>query len=260
VVLPAGRSSASFALRVLDNAVREAPARVFLTARSLGYGSSFVEAIVADNDGPSLVLALGRASVAEGAGSFTATLTRVNVPVTSTTAALSVSLQSSNRALVAVPASVIIPSGRASVTFLVRVLNNTLVEATRRVALSASATGLMLGMATLDVLDDEVRPQLARAASPVRLSTVSVQASGQIQLRFTGALHAASAQDTSHYTVTINGEAVEVENAIYSTTGVVVLHLPDGMADAGDEVELRWNLSDGQGRAVEGSTGAVTSR
>jgi hypothetical protein len=133
VVLPAGRTSVTFPVHVLDNLMREAPARVFVTARAASYGTAFFEVIITDNDGPSLSLSPSSTWMRESIGSFTATITRRNVPITATTPALTVSLASSNPAVVVLPASVVIPRGSASVTFTVRIVNNTLVDGTRRV-------------------------------------------------------------------------------------------------------------------------------
>jgi CSLREA domain-containing protein len=265
VTLPAGKTSVVFSLRVLDNAVLEPSARVFLTARAAGFGSAFVEAIIADNDGPSLSLTLARTSAPENSGSFTATVTRRNVPITATTAALAVSLRSSNGVLVVLPANVSIPRGRASATFSVRLVNNTVVDGTRRVSLSAAASGLTAADATLDVLDDDVSLRPASASgteepvSRVALSTASAQAPGQVLVRFVGALDSDAASDTTRYEVTVNGAVVEVESAAYSAIGRVELELADGAIAAGDAVEVRWNLSDAQGRALRGGT-TLTAR
>jgi 2',3'-cyclic-nucleotide 2'-phosphodiesterase (5'-nucleotidase family) len=71
-----------------------------------------------------------------------------------TTAALEVSLLSSDISEVTVPALVTIPAGQASVTFAVTAVNDFLVDAAQTVQVSALAPGTTLARQELTVLDD----------------------------------------------------------------------------------------------------------
>lgn len=95
------------------------------------------------------------------------------------------------------------------------------------------------------------------------LSTATASgATNSIMLQFRTALEAASASDASHYTVTVNGHSVAVDSVGYNATShTVTLSLPDGALQAGDTVMVEWSgLSDSNGTAVTGQSGAVAAR
>ena len=102
--------------------------------------------------GLTLTLASTTESDAAGANATTATVTRN----TSTTSALLVTITNSDPNDVTVPATVTIPAGATSATFAVGTINNDVVEGTQTATLTASATGLVSGSATLSVTDTNV--------------------------------------------------------------------------------------------------------
>ena len=67
------------------------------------------------------------------------------------------------------------------------------------------------------------------SVSPVQISSATASAANNsVKLGFTGALDAASAQDTSNYTVQVNGQPVLVEGIVYnSSSRTVTLLLPE---------------------------------
>ncbi|MBV9468182.1 MAG: tandem-95 repeat protein, partial [Abitibacteriaceae bacterium] len=257
VLLRAGQSTVNFTFHVLDNTVADGPHQVWLTARALGFGTAAVLVTVLDNDGPALSLSLPRTSVAENAGSLTATVTRLHVPITDS---LTVNLSSSDKTRVAVPTTVTIPAGKAATTFKVTILNNKVVDGNHVVTLTASETGLLAGTSKLTVVDDDKPTPAPRSA--VGLSTATVSVANGIQLHFTGALDADSAQDATHYAVMVNGVVVEVQSLAYAAaTHTVKLTLTDGAVQVGDSVVVTWqDVQDTQGRSLAGSTGVVTAR
>ncbi|MBV9467858.1 MAG: tandem-95 repeat protein, partial [Abitibacteriaceae bacterium] len=258
VLLKAGQAKVNFSFRVLDNTVADGSHQVWLTARSLGFGTSAVQVTILDNDGPALSLSLPKTSVAENAGSLTATVTRLHVP---TTAALAVSLASSDKTRVTVPATVTIPAKAASVTLKVTVINNKVVDGNHLITLTAAKSGFLAGTTKLTVLDDDKAP-VTTPRSTAGLSTATVSAANGIQLHFTGALDAESASDAAHYAVTVNGQAVTVESAGYNAaTHTVMLGLANGSVQAGDRVSVQWNgVLDARGAAVIGQAGPLATR
>lgn len=89
----------------------------------------------------------------EGDGPLTQRATvRLGAP---TAAALTVRLTSSQSSLVSVPASVVIPAGSDRVSFPVTVLDNSDLDGTSLVSITAEATGIFGGSAVIEVADNE---------------------------------------------------------------------------------------------------------
>jgi hypothetical protein len=99
------------------------------------------------------------------------------------------------------------------------------------------------------------------SASTVKLSS-AVLHSAAVQLKFTGALEAASASEAAIYQVQVNGEAVEVESVRYEASSrAVTLSLAESVLQAGAEVVASWSdLRDVQGRFLSGKTAALAVR
>ncbi|MBL8820660.1 MAG: pre-peptidase C-terminal domain-containing protein, partial [Planctomyces sp.] len=101
-----------------------------------------------------LTVALSPSSVSETAGSSasTGTVTRSG----DLTSALVVTLTSGDTTEATVPATVTIPAGSASTTFTIAAIDDSLVDGTQSVVLTASATGYTSGTSTLSVTDNDV--------------------------------------------------------------------------------------------------------
>jgi len=102
----------------------------------------------------------------------------------------------------------------------------------------------------------------ARTAQ-VALSSASANANAEtVALSFTGALDPAVVVETAHYSVSVNGVAVEIAGAIYRDADqTVVLSLPAAALKSGDGVYIQWNgLRDSRGAAVADSATKVVAR
>jgi len=139
-------------------------------------GAAFYEPNVANNYGtsattialsPRLELTLNRSSVPENGGtnSVFATVLRNS----STAGDLTVTLASSDTNSVALPPTVIIPSGQTHRAFAVPITDNGLVESNRTVTLSASAPGFSNSVVDLVVEDDDV-PSLTLQLTPTQIN------------------------------------------------------------------------------------------
>jgi hypothetical protein len=81
-----------------------------------------------------------------------------------------------------------------------------------------------------------------------------------IKLVFTGSLNAASAANPANYTVTINGQPVTVERAIYSASNNSVLLRPAlNTLKPGATVQVTWNVTDSFGKPSTGKTDPFTA-
>jgi hypothetical protein len=92
--------------------------------------------------------------------------------------------------------------------------------------------------------------------SSVMLSTVQAWEDSQsIELTFTGALEPQTASRNANYIASVNGVAVEVQNAVYNTADTsVTLQLAVGTLQKSDVVNISWNLQDSSGKPVTGQT------
>ena len=108
---------------------------------------------ITDDDVAKLTLSITPTTFSEAAGATaaTGTVTR-NTP---TTAALTVNLLSSNTSKVTVPATVIIPANQASATFALSAVDNTIVDGSKTVTITASSTGLAAATADVTVTDND---------------------------------------------------------------------------------------------------------
>ena len=100
-----------------------------------------------------LTVSVNPSTFAENAGSSaaTGTVTRQGP----TTAALAVNLSSSDLTEATVPATVTIPAGQSSATFAVAAVDDTVLDGTQTVTITASAAGYTSGTASVQVTDNE---------------------------------------------------------------------------------------------------------
>ena len=149
VTVLAGQRTAAFSLTVLDNAIIDGARNVTIGATAAGNVGRATVA-VADNDFAALALA-APPTVTEGATGITGTATLTTAPSTTLTFAL----VSNNPAAIAVPATLVFPPGQSSVTFPITVPDDTALDGTQTVTLTASAAGFTSATANLTVLDNE---------------------------------------------------------------------------------------------------------
>ena len=150
VEIPAGRSEASFTLRVLHDGVVDGPQTVTLTASAPGHESARASLTVRDVDVPRLTLAFAPAEVREDQRARL-TVTRELV----SDQPLTVVFESAAPGQVMAPEPVEIPAQAASATVEVVPLDDVLLEPAQEYELRAFATGYEVGTARLKVLDND---------------------------------------------------------------------------------------------------------
>ncbi|MEQ9410077.1 MAG: hypothetical protein RIK87_20240, partial [Fuerstiella sp.] len=109
---------------------------------------------VIDPNTATLTVDIAADAVSEGAGAeaTTATVTRSS----DTGTALTVTLASSDTSEAAVPTTVVIPAGQASVSFNVAAIDDAIVDGTQTVTVTATAAAHDDGTDTVDVTDNDV--------------------------------------------------------------------------------------------------------
>ncbi|MBK8039541.1 MAG: S8 family serine peptidase [Verrucomicrobiaceae bacterium] len=150
LLVPAGQTSASAALTLVDDALLDGTQVVTLDASAAGYTPQSLSLAVQDSETATLTLNLPT-SVNENAGPQAASV-QISAPAGE---AVTVSLSSSDMSEITLPASVVIPAGQSSVSFDLAVQQDTLADGMQNVTLTASVTGWIVGTAAVQVLDDE---------------------------------------------------------------------------------------------------------
>jgi hypothetical protein len=151
VTIPAGQSSATFALDAVDDDLADGVQIVTVSASAPGLTGASATVTVLDDDGPTLRLSPASSTLSEAGGATTFTVSR-NTPSDSV---LTIVLQSSDPTSVAVPGTVTIGAGQRTATFVARGIDNLLADGTRAVTITASAPRFNTAAASLSVSDDE---------------------------------------------------------------------------------------------------------
>ncbi len=151
VTIPADVASATFPIAAVDDTLKDGTQTVTMTASASGYVSGTRTVSVADYE--TLTVSISPASMSENGGTATGTVTRNNTDIS---AALTVSLASSDATEATVPASVTIPANAASKTFAITAVDDLWMDGTQTVTITATASGYVAGTATIDVTDGDV--------------------------------------------------------------------------------------------------------
>ncbi len=139
------------------------PIEVVLRGSQAGEIVRSTSATIVNAERP-LTLSLDRSSIAENAGVAAATLT-VGRPAASTGQSVTVQLGSSDLTEATVPPSVVIAAGIQSVTVPINAIDDTLLDGSQSVTLTATATGYQAASVNLTVTDHETITGTFSAAS-----------------------------------------------------------------------------------------------
>ena len=150
VTIPAGQSSVTFVVSAVDDFVFDGTQIVRITATASGYEDSSAELSVLDVEELGLTIAVG--AMSENGGVANATLSRLNTDISQ---ALTVTLASDDTSEATVPASVTIPAGQTSVAFTIVAVDDSLLDGSQRVTITASAALYQNGLSQIDVTDYE---------------------------------------------------------------------------------------------------------
>jgi len=147
-LIPAGATTVSFNITVLDDNLLNGTRAVVLSASASGYSITRGTVVLTDDEVATLTLTLP-AGIMEGT-SAAATLTLDRAP----TFAAAISLVSTNPPL-SFPATVTIPAGATSVLFNVTATDDALVNGTRLASVTAQFPNWISSTAAVSVLDNE---------------------------------------------------------------------------------------------------------
>ena len=152
VTIPAGQTSANFDLTIVDDTLLDGSQTVRVMASAPGYYSVEEKMQVHDNEIATLTVVVPSNAI-EGDGLL---LTQGTVTASAAVDTdVTVSLTSDDPIEVTVPAAVTIPMGQTSAVFDLIVNDDTYIEGTKTVTITASVTGWIAGNDTIDVEDNE---------------------------------------------------------------------------------------------------------
>lgn len=151
VTIPAGQTSATFNLSIQNDTLIDGKQTASVTAHVNGWtdGSASMDIL----EGTRLTVTLP-ASAKEGDSPLTSSC-RVNIPFSISTDVV-VSLSSSDTSEATVPATVTIRAGQKSSTFTLTIVNDTLLDGTQPVVITAFSDGIISGEGTIQITDNEV--------------------------------------------------------------------------------------------------------
>lgn len=162
VTIPAGRIDQTFIVTVLDDKLLDGTQTATIRARAIGATEGSITFQVTDYE--TLSLSLSRTAVREDAGLVAArgTVTRSNLdyafPVL-------VTLTSSDVSEIKVPSTITIPAGQLSASFDIEAVNDSSLDGSQTVRISASASNYVGATSTITVDDHE--PPVVTAPAPI---------------------------------------------------------------------------------------------
>lgn len=180
VVIPAGSSSATFAITTPNNSIIDGTQTATITATLAGSVPGTGTTQIIDNESTNLTLYLAYSSVSEGA----VPLTSAGYVYLSGTVvnALTITLTSNDTTELTVPATITIPAGSSqSNYFTLTPVNDALKDGSQTVTVSAAASGFTSASQNVTVLDDDVHhfAMTAVPSSLVRNAAFSVTFTAQ---------------------------------------------------------------------------------
>jgi subtilisin family serine protease len=217
VTLLAGETGAVFDLNPIDDSLLDGDVTAEVTASVVGWtaGSGTVE--VRDNEVPTLALA-APATVVEGDGMITATVSLTGEAVEDITVALS----SSAVTEIGVPASVTIPTGSSSATFDLNVADDPDMDGSFSVTITATSAGLSEAHATISVLDNDAASMVFDAVAgpqkegvPFAVTLTALDAEGDPMTAVGGPVVLSASGDTGPVGVE-PGELTGFVNGVWS--------------------------------------------
>jgi subtilisin family serine protease/outer membrane protein assembly factor BamB len=152
VTIPAGQTTASFNINVIDDAILDGAQLVTITFKKQGCSQKTGQILVYDNETASLTVEIPETAM-EGDGLLTGQgIIRTGAILGNN---LTVYLSSNNTSRVTVPASVIVNKGRNSANFDIGIIDNEIKDGVEDVIITTSAPGYNPASDTISVTDND---------------------------------------------------------------------------------------------------------
>lgn len=171
VVVAAGNRSADFDMDAGEDSLLTGTRSIRITAHVQNWIDDSANVTVFDNDIPGLAFKLP-ARLSEGNG----TVTNIGQVQLSGIVSSNVEVRLVSRAAaqLTVPASVIVPAGQTNVPFSITIVDDTIVNGLRTVAITASAGGFAAATGLLGIIDDETPPTPYQPFPPDKSAGIAI--------------------------------------------------------------------------------------
>jgi hypothetical protein len=245
VTIPAGQTSVVFPLTVLDNHLLDGLQSVHITAWSIGIKPASSTVTVHDDETAQLTVTLP-STVIEGSGNVSGTITASAAPSRD----IIIQLTSSNPAAASVPISVTLPAGQVSAVFNLLVANNTVINPSVPLTVSAGVENWTPGSISLQIADDDSYVAVSLPAGGWEGQTLS--AAGTVSIGGTLSSDLIVNLLSSNITELTVPAMVTIPAGQTSATFTLTL-LNDGTADGGRTVHVSGSaagLADGDGATI----------
>ena len=149
VVIPAGETTASFQITIIDNREPDGPQAPILTVSAPGFASGHATIFIADDEIGSLAIHLPTSAVE---GEIVQGIVALPAPAAKS---LFVRLHATDISAVLPPGLIIIPAGQTSAVFNVTIVDDTLIDGPRSAAIVAQVTNWPPASASIVVQDND---------------------------------------------------------------------------------------------------------
>ena len=277
VTIPAGSEEASFDIDAVDDAITDGAVTVQITATAPNHRQSSTTIDVDDDNG--LTLSASRTTINEDFGGEAAigTVTREG----DLTEPLTVNLSSSDTGELSVADSVTILAGETSATFAINAVDDTTVDLTQLVTLTASTADFADSTLDFEVLDNDavltgelednivdedsgsVTLTLTRNSDNIDPLTVNLTAASDSDISLPATVEFAAGESTVSVVVTVNDDSEVQGNRDVAITASSELHQDAviTLTILDDEAQLTVTLADelvAEGFGEGGTTGTVS--
>ncbi len=150
VTVPAGQTSASFDITIVDNAALDGTQSATINATAVNFAPASGTIAVQDNETATLTVS-APSSTTEGAGTVQGTVSVSSAPASD----VAVTMTSSDATALTVPATVTIPAGQTSATFTITVVDDSKINGTHSATITAHVANWTDGSATIGIADNE---------------------------------------------------------------------------------------------------------
>ena len=181
---------------------------------------------------PTLQMSVDIPTISEVGGTAIVTVTRN----TSTTVPLTVSMSSDIQSRLSFPATLTIPVGARSASFLIRAIDSAIAEGTQSIVISAVSSGMATGRVSVSVTDDEV-PTLSLSISPSSISENGGTAIGTVS-RNTPTTSALTVVLVASDSTEVSVSATVTIAAGASATSFVITAIADRIVDGSQQVMI----------------------
>lgn len=181
---------------------------------------------------PTLQMSVDIPTISEVGGTAIVTVTRN----TSTTVPLTVSISSDIQSRLSFPATLTIPVGARSASFLIRAIDSAIAEGTQSIVISAVSSGMATGRVSVSVTDDEV-PTLSLSISPSSISENGGTAIGTVS-RNTPTTSALTVVLVASDSTEVSVSATVTIAAGASATSFVITAIADRIVDGSQQVMI----------------------